>query len=172
MVKLLKDKGRVLISGNELGNTGRCWGRSDSSTNTSQQQQNRQKAQKAEEQRVCAESHPGHVFWGLVEHKPTDYAKMVGISFHSNHKTIITRWGSSCGRRTHRWERGVDGLTSAAELAPHIPTGSCNRKTWCLSDRSSTGAGHEDWGSHWWGASTLLQLLFHSLSFNQHFYQS
>lgn len=28
----------------------------------------------------------------------------------------------------------MSGPTSAAELVPHIPTGSCNRKTWCLSD--------------------------------------
>lgn len=85
-----------------------------------------------------------------------------------NHKQLISGeflWDAGIGvgggggtavRRGWRW---LTWPTSAAELAPHIPTGSCNRKTWCLSDYRPewpvTMGGKESefhswgvWGSH------------------------
>lgn len=86
--------------------------------------------------------------WGLgmglekrrVITNPWIMSKMFSWHLHNN---IITSTGlfqmNSCGigggdtavRTGWSWWTWP---TSAAELAPHIPTGSCNRKTWCLSD--------------------------------------
>lgn len=70
---------------------------------------------------------------GLVEceHKPTDRVKAdIHTQINRITSSLFHVWDTAV-RRGWRWWTCP---TSAAELAPHIPTGSCNRKTWCLSD--------------------------------------
>ncbi len=77
--------------------------------------------------------------WRRVNTNPLIMSEMVGISWYSHDKkkssqAVYFRWihgGDAAVRRGWSWWTWP---TSAAELAPHIPTGSCNRKTWCLSD--------------------------------------
>lgn len=81
--------------------------------------------------------------WGLewVNTNPLILSKMFGISWYTHHKInhhkqfisgeFMWEGGDTAVRKGWSWWTWP---TSAAELAPHIPTGSCNRKTWCLSD--------------------------------------
>lgn len=120
---------------------------------THQRKKQTYKAQKASNQWVCNESHPDQWKvqqdfgrWGMglenrrVITNPLIISKMFSRHLHHN---IITSTGlfqmNSCRRRRGHTAVRIGWSwwtwpTSAAELAPHIPTGSCNRKTWCLSD--------------------------------------
>lgn len=143
--------------GNKLDNTGRCWrcwGQGNSSTQTQILRKHHKKKQtkspeKPEPVGLCwitsSSWRNTAGLWGWDERRvntnPLIMSKMFGVSWYSNHKqkkstqevyfrSIHVGWGDTAVRRGWSWWTWP---TSAAELAPHIPTGSCNRKTWCLS---------------------------------------
>lgn len=79
----------------------------------------------------------GRDYWGMNTN-PLRRPKVSAVAdIHnrniSQHKQL--NWCGTAGLLQLEKARGGwwAGPTSAAALVPHIPTGSCNRKTWCLS---------------------------------------